>query len=455
MSESLQFVGCIAVLGGFALLAHRCKTVLLGLSGFNIFLVATAMLSGFFISVIFGEPLDWLSDEHARVVTYGICGVLAMTIGVYVAWAPLRASTSPLPALHFNEKLGWITFWVGATFEIAYPMVAAIPTISTAVSSLSGLARIGLFILLWDAMRTRRWQRFALALAVFGATSVTMSLATGFSFLRIDVLLPLLLIWLFHRGITWRVLLMLPAAMLALLTTISAWLQTRYVIRGGSLEGLPLGEKIATFFSEYFYTLSQVKPDHLVQAIFERVDMTSIFAQQVAYQPDMEPYAHGETVLSSFYTLIPRVLWSEKPQVAGGSDFVARFSGISRPFWDETSVGLPYPFELYANGGPWLVVAGLAIIGYVAGRMELGLLRKPTSLARFWALAIATVVVCDGGQRTDVVLPTLVASVLCAYALGWFIEKLWPKFVANAVVQSASQLSRSAGASAGLGEVAR
>jgi hypothetical protein len=440
--ETLLFIGCLAAAAAFGGLLISCRTALLGLNSLNLFMVGSAMLSGFFVTVISGQSLGWLAEEQSRVVSYGIFGVIAMIGGLYFAWAPLRG---PHPSVnleaiahHLNERSGWITFWVGTLFELLYPFVATIPTVSTAVSCLSSLERIGLFILLWSALHNGRWQRFIVALSVFFAISIVMSFATGFSFLRVNALLPMLIIGLFHRGVTWKSLVTLPVAILALITAMSAWLETRSIIRSGSLEGLPWSDKLAAFFGEYFFALFSFDPDNLVLAVFDRVDMTAILAEQVAYQPELEPYAYGDTMFSSFYTLIPRAVWPDKPDVAGGSEFVARFTGMWRPIDDETSIGLPYPFELYANGGPWLVIAGLALIGYIAGRMELRLFRRPAGLGQFWALATATAVICDGGQRTDVVLPALVASVLCAYALGWFIEKRSPEFVAGAMGTSSA-----------------
>ncbi len=145
---------------------------------------------------------------------------------------------------------------------------------------------------------------------------------------------------------------------------------------------------------------------------------------QAGHQPEFEPYVYGETVYTAVYTLVPRFLWEGKPVVAGGSEFVSHFTGLVLSTGDDpTSIGVAYPFELFANGGPLLVVVGLGLIGFACARLELNLLRAPKSLGRFWALALLLAVICEGGQRTDVVLPAVVASALSAYVLGSFIEE--------------------------------
>jgi hypothetical protein len=93
---------------------------------------------------------------------------------------------------------------------------------------------------------------------------------------------------------------------------------------------------------------------------------------------------------------------------------------------ETTSIGIAYPFELYANGGPVAVILGLGVIGFLCARLELKLLEHPENLGTFWALALVTAVIADGGQRTDVVLPALVAAGLAAYAVGRLIQTFYP-----------------------------
>ncbi len=435
MSETLLFLGCILVLAAYIGLLLICRTYLFGFNVLNIFSVASATLSAFVLGTVLGVPLDWFTADHAAVVGYSIMGMLAMAAGLLLAWRPmvhggpvtLRVHVYvPYPP-HFSRDLGWLTFWVGAAAEVVYPFVYDIPTLCTAVYCVSSLARVGLCVLLVDALHTHAWRQFLLALAGFAVLSVVGSLTSGFTFIRINALIPLLTILLVSYGLNWRSVAASALTLVVAIASISAWLETRIVIRSGSLENLPLISKATEFFKEYVSNLAFPSIDSLMRTVMERVDMTDILAAQVAYQPLIEPYAGGDTLLNSFYTLIPRFLWPEKPDVAGGSAFVAQYSGMFRAAGDETSIGLPYPFELYANGGPIAVIIGLGLIGYICGRLELKMVDRPRSLGGFWALALVTSVVCEGGQRSDVVLPALVASAISAYGFGYVIQRFWKK----------------------------
>jgi hypothetical protein len=431
MSEGALLIGVLAVILAFIGLVYMYRTVLLGMTVLNVFAVGTASLSAFLVAKAFDLPMYWFTDAHAEVVEYMIFGMLAMALGIALAWRPLftaarslrgRAMFIPRPA-HFSERIAWVSIALGMAAESALPFVYSFPTVSTATSCLASLARVGLCILLINTFHTRRWTRFFVALALYTAVSIAGSMASGFTFIRINAFVPLGAIWLVSVGFKMRSVIAFLGVGVAAVSGVSAWLGSRDLIRSGALEALPLSQKIATFFSTYMDTLSLPNADMLFDTIIERVDMTAILAAQVVHQPVIEPYAHGDTVLSALYTLIPRILWQDKPQVAGGSSFVAQYSGLWRPIDDTTSVGMPYPFELFANGGPLLVIAGLAIIGYVGARLELRMAMPQKSLGAFWSLALVVAVMSEGGQRTDVVLPAMVASALSAYAMGWLAQR--------------------------------
>jgi hypothetical protein len=449
MSDAFLFGGCILVALTYAGLILVCRTALFGFNVLNVFAVSSATMSAFVICVLFGLPLDWFSADHAQVVWYSILGLLAMALGIFMAWRPLavnplRAGTIhayvPYPK-HFSADLGWLTYWVGAAAEFVYPFIYNVPTVSTAVYCISGLARVGLCMLLVDALHTKLWGRLAIALGVFTALSIAGSLTSGFTFIRINAIIPLVTILLVSFGISWKSIGGLVLLTVFATSSVSAWLETRVLIRSGSLESLPLLGKASAFFAEYLQRLTVPSPDSVFNTVMERVDMTDLLSAQVAYQPEVEPYAYGETLYASLYTLIPRFLWPDKPEVAGGSSFVAQYTGIIRISGDETSIGLPYPFELYANGGPIAVIVGLGIIGYICGKLELGMTRTPASLGSFWALCLATSFLCEGGQRSDVALPALVASIVTAYAAGWVIQR----FVRRSILPQAPLPARDSG----------
>jgi hypothetical protein len=432
MLETLLFAGCVLAFAAFVGLLFHFRTGLFGLTALCVFHVAAATLSVFFFGYLLDDMPVSVTAAHDDVWTYSVPGLLAMIAGVFLGWRPLKAMERGRPgtalwtAPHVNEQIGWLSFWTGAIANIALRAVWEIPTLSTAVNCLGALARIGILILLVAALGTGRWRRFVVAAAFYMTLSIVSSLESGYSFLRIDTILPMIVILIFSSRFALRYAWQGALAFVALIPMISAWLETRSIIREGSLIGLSIFEKAEVFFGEFFRNVRFPTSESFMDMLVTRVDMTAGLAAQVLHQPDVEPYAYGETFYSALYTLIPRFAWPEKPIVAGGSEFYAKYTGLLQPEGDITSIGIAYPFELYANGGPYVVIVGLAVIGFLCARLELKLLSAPRNLGTFWALALVTAVLCDGGQRTDVVLPALVAAGLAAYALGRFVESYFP-----------------------------
>lgn len=436
MSDSILFAGCLLAFFSFAAVLFYFRTGLFGLTALCVFHVTAETLSAFFFGFMLNETPDSFTPEHEQVWTYSVLGLLAMIVGIYFGWRPLKegghdsvwgVSVFKMSA-HINEDLGWLSFWVGMCAHIALGAVREIPTLSTAVNCVGALARIGVLILLVSAMGTGRWRKFSIAIFLYSFLSIATSLDGGHTFLRIETLLPITVIYIASSGFALKYVVQGALVFVALIPLVSAWLETRNLIRGGFLSGLSTMERVQPFFEEFIHNISFPTGYAFMDMLMFRVDQTVGLAAQVRHQPDVEPFAYGETVYSAFYTLIPRFMWPDKPVVAGGSEFYSRFTGEVRPADDITSIGISYPFELYANAGPILVVIGLGVIGFICARLELKLLNAPKNLGSFWALALVTTVLCDGGQRTDVVLPALVAAGIAAYALGRFVETYVPNW---------------------------
>jgi hypothetical protein len=73
--------------------------------------------------------------------------------------------------------------------------------------------------------------------------------------------------------------------------------------------------------------------------------------------------AAGETVWQAVQSVVPRVIWPEKPVQAGSPNIVSKYTGIG--FAVGTSVGIGQVMEFYINFGTAGVVIGFLILGTV------------------------------------------------------------------------------------------
>jgi hypothetical protein len=93
----------------------------------------------------------------------------------------------------------------------------------------------------------------------------------------------------------------------------------------------------------------------------------------------IERYVGGSTDLYyggtvQLWTLIPRALWPDKPEIGGGGDLVSRFTGI--PFAQGTSVGVGQVLEFYMNFATPGVIVGFFLLGVLLMRLDVGLMRS-------------------------------------------------------------------------------
>ncbi len=442
MNAATLFLLVCLVPGSLVFLVWRYGTGFLGLSLLNLAMVGSASLAAFFFGTAAGLDMGWFTEAHADVVLYSVAGCLAMAAGLFMAWRPLRRrgaeGRAGMQVVNLfpgwmNPAFGWACSIIGIAATLAIAVLGSIPTLSTALYGLENLSRFGIFVLLVTAMRSGRWGHLLIALVLLFPVLLVGALRSGHTPLSVALLLPVAFIVAFHRRVSVGSFMAIGLTCACYLALMSAWMNTRTLIRSGEMSQMSLMEQAQVFLPEFVNHLgmAQLQTEQIQSTLLERVDMSDLLAQQRLHQPENEPFAYGQTFLGAFTALVPRALWSAKPVFAGGSEFVNRFTGMSRLEDDTTSIGLPYQFELYANGGPWWVVVGLFLIGCVSGRAELKLFQEYSSLGRLLALAVTAMIVCDGGQRADVTIPSLIAGALSAYVAGWALQSFSPGLVAR------------------------
>ncbi|MBK8233258.1 MAG: hypothetical protein IPK72_22460 [Candidatus Eisenbacteria bacterium] len=71
--------------------------------------------------------------------------------------------------------------------------------------------------------------------------------------------------------------------------------------------------------------------------------------------------ARGETLVMAVAAMVPRIIWRDKPVVAGSMDIVGDYTGLV--FAEGTSVGIGQVMEFYINFGNVGVLVGFVIFG--------------------------------------------------------------------------------------------
>jgi hypothetical protein len=440
ISSNFLFVGVMFVISAAIFVAWRVNTLFFGLSWLAFFAVSSATLSAFAHATSTRASMEWYTSYHAEVVQYSIFGCLAMLCGMALgwrAWLPKCKHTLTNP-LWINKRFGVFLFVIAVVAAGAQIFLRQVPTLSTGLELLVRFRELGLLVLIVDAINRKNWNVLLVVSALYVPIVLAAALATGHTPAKVDLLIPAACIIVGWGGVRLRSLAIISVLGLCYYIFFVSWMQSRDLIRSGSLEKLGFSEAALTLSEELVTHVLNVTLDADVvnDYIRLRVDMTDILAQQVAFQPNVQPYVYGATLFESGIALIPRALWPGKPVIAGGSLFVERFTGSRRSSDDTTSIGLPYPFELYANGGRSWVVVGLGLIGFGIARLELMCKERRFSLSKRLLMLSVLLTLSAGGQRMDVVLPSLVAGALAAWAVGYAIEKFQPNFATSLEVIS-------------------
>jgi hypothetical protein len=446
----------LVALGAITLVLLRYRTVLLGFSFFAFFTIASTSLSGFLFDWLFNLQGYWITDAHLRVVINSSLGLIAFSLGLALAWRPLirhraiaaeasagsargsetiagrklvrgeSADLVPVSALErlpwFNPQFALLCLALAIATYLLTPIFYRIATVRAIWSTFYDFLPIAMLLSLVYGLTTRCYRPFAISVLVFVPLVLSAAVTSGHIGAGGGFLVHLLIVACFWTGLKPRSLIFFCIGMAMLGSLIFGWMHSRDVIRSGQLVEFETNERVAVFLGEFEYVNPlSLSPVEMQQVIRLRVDMTDILAAQVQYQPLFQPYAYGGTIFASLIeALVPRFLWPDKPVRLGGSSFVSQYTGID--FGDNISVGLPYQFELYANGGVSVVIGGLFVIGWLIGWLELALFSPNNTMPRMLVLLFLASAISGGAQTIVALIMSLLAGVAGYYAIGKIIE---------------------------------
>ncbi len=420
-----------------ALIMHR--TALLGFTMFSAFGVLSSTHSGLLWSSLFGLDYAWVSPAHLVVFSYCGIGMLLFAIGAFVAWKPLRANAKKAPsgkkwAISGDFAPSWLTpqfvllcMCIGAAGYILTPITTRIPTVHAIWTIFFDWLNIGILISALYSGVTGRYRIVGISLAIFLPLGLLRVVSDGHAGALGLFLVQFGLVFFMARKVRLPQLVMVALMGLFLAPVASTWFQVRDFIRSGSIQGNSV-QRVLTFldlFKMYYDPLS-IDPHRMREVLFLRFDFTHIYAAQVEFQPEHQPYMHGKTFTENLLIiLVPRILWPDKPVKFGGSEFVGRFTGMYQDPDSQVSVGTPVNLEFYANFGPWGAALLLGLYGYLCAKLEVSLFRSdfrdlPKLLRRFAYTAVA----CSASSNLALTVMKLIPGLVGIWMAGQVIEAM-------------------------------
>lgn len=376
--------------------------------------------------------LNYFSDSPA---VYGLhetqvgfratlVGMLMLFLGALVARTPLRwqvtrAGVSAGRAALSNRALGVMMIVVGiGAYFVALPIASMLPSLTAAVAPLGTLLIVGFWYYAYDAAERNDKRHLATLLLVLPVLPIS-TLALG-GFLGFGVMWVICILAFVFCMWPRRIGFVLAAPLLAYvgLSLGVAYFQERSQIRELVWEqGAPIAERldgIAEITRNFeWYSLANDDHAHLVES---RLNQNLLVGAGIeSHEQGFAELRYGATV--PLWSLVPRVIWPDKPEIGGGLQLVSEFTGIV--FAEGTSVGSGQVLEFYMNFGWWGIAVGFFLLGMAFARLDHllveGLSRQDLGQTLFGGM-VGLALLNPGGNFLETFISCVAAAVV-AYGL--------------------------------------
>lgn len=318
-----------------------------------------------------------------------------------------------------NGALGVLMLAIGVfAYFVALPIAERIPSLTALIAPMGSLLIIGLWLLVWDAAVRRDRKRLALILLALPLLPASTLLLGGFLGYGVAWMLCILAVvyCLWPR----RALFVLAAPWLAYLglSIGAAYFLERKEIREAVWGDAPFAERIerAGQIFRRFELYSVSNPEQ-VEAIDERLNQNKLVGAGILSHEDGYVALHyGSTV--PWWVFIPRVVWPDKPQIGGGLDLVANFTGLY--FADGTSVGTGQVLEFYMNFGYAGILIGSLAWGFVLARLDRRLVEgfRNQDLPEILFAGLVGMALLQPGGNLKEILVSVVGALFVAKIVG-------------------------------------
>lgn len=311
--------------------------------------------------------------DGLEVSTYGFVGFATGVLGA-TAWGHIRfpnLTRKPEQAvLAEPERLKKYLLIGAVSYAVLAPLLINVATVSAIVNAASGFVVIALALVCWNAAHVgSRFRFWGWLLLVSALPFITISVQGFMGYGLAAAAVVFAFVGSFYR-VSWRTAL---AALLAGYMGLSLYVtymrdrdDIRDVVWGGSSAMVRVQQVASTFTEFEFFDINDI--DHL-RRIDLRLNQNVLIGaavQQLRVNP--EKFANGRTLTDAVIALVPRVLWPDKPTVAGSGTIVSEFTGML--FAEGTSVGVGQVMELYINFGLTGVFLGLAVFGFILASID-------------------------------------------------------------------------------------
>jgi hypothetical protein len=292
----------------------------------------------------------------------------------FVAGVWLARSSTPRMSLRReadHHRFWWFCLFGGWFLIYGLSPLYEIPSVSAAVEKGGGIWMLGVLLGLRAAVQRGDHKRMGIWLGALLVYPILMLLLGGFLGYGAMAIIIVCSVLTISTRSYWRVAVGVTVFIFLSLSIFVNYFQHRSDIRNQVWGGAPLEARINSVV-ETVRDFEWLDPTNRMQlrALDERLNQNyfvGLAARRI--QQGQVDYLKGESVWEGILSLVPRVLWPEKPVFAGSPRIVSKMTGLRLS--PTTSFGVGNVMEFQINFGIPGVIIGFFILGWLIGALDL------------------------------------------------------------------------------------
>jgi hypothetical protein len=311
------------------------------------------------------------SDLTELGLRFAALGSICFVLGVW--WARSRSSLSITPIRQKAERqhFWWFCLFGGWCLIYGLSPLYHVPSFSAAAEKGGAIWMLGVMLGLRAACRLRDVQRIAIWLGALLVYPVVMLLLGGFLSYGSATIIIVLSVLAVSTKSHWKVIVGIGVFTFLSMSIFVNYFQHRDDIRDQVWGGAPLDARIQSVadIARNFEWLDPANRAQLI-ALDQRLNQNyfvGLAARRIQY--GRVGYLEGNSVWQGLESLVPRILWRDKPVFAGSPEIVSKMTGLR--FSPTTSIGVGNVMEFQINFGIPGVVIGFFVLGWLIGTLDI------------------------------------------------------------------------------------
>ncbi len=302
-----------------------------------------------------------------EITTIGLLGlVLAWFFATFLIGKRVRLHALRIMPV-INSKLpGTLLVMSLLFFFVLMPIMRLIPSMGSIGAAGVSLSMVAVCAACWNAWQ--KGEKIQFYVWLFGSSAafpfITLIFMGFMSFGTASVITVWMFVMTFYKP-RWLAILALILFMYGGMSLYVNYMRERSSIR----ESVWGEKKMSSRFEQISklaenFELLDVTNNYHLEALDARLNQNHLVGLSANY------IARGRVDFSKGYSLwvaatawIPRIIWPNKPSMAGSGGMVAQFTGLT--FSQGTSVGIGHIMELLINFGRWSVFLGVFVMGFL------------------------------------------------------------------------------------------